>query len=172
MILDKGARKYFPCQAKNGDNLYQLLLITQIIFSGAQSSCSLLHNQSSLSNKHDFVYLYALDLKSPLERGGDRLRWGCVLFEVRLEANVLFETERCIHSSRYLVVIHMYAPASNNEQRTDALSELFQSSSSSRLQEPTPSATTWPSSLEGGLKIRIIRSQSQHSRKDKHIRGI
>ncbi len=26
----------------------------------------------------------------------------------------------------------------------------------------TPSATSWPSSLKGGFKIRIIRSQIQH----------
>jgi len=60
------------------------------------------------------------DLKRTLPVDGGTvatpLAVGSVLFEVRLKSNVLFETERCIHSSRYLVVIHMYAPASNNEQ--------------------------------------------------------
>jgi hypothetical protein len=40
------------------------------------------------------------------------------------------------------------------------------------LQRPTPSATAWPSSLKGGLKIRIIKSHTQHTllrEKEYHI---
>jgi len=70
-------------------------------------------------------------------------------------------------------VIHMYAPTCNHERTSNSpLRELFQGSSFYRLQRLTPSATMWPSSLKGGLKIRIIGSQTQHLRENQHINEI
>ena len=67
----------------------------------------------------------------------------------------------------------MYAPTRDQElTSTTTHIGLFQSIGFSRIQRPTPSATTWPSSLKGGLKIRIIKSQTQHSHENQHINGI
>ena len=85
----------------------------------------------------------ALDLKSPLERGGP-LAVGCVLFEARLTSIRLAEFYRMYNSSRDWSVCAICSC----QEPTTALSGLFQGSGFSSPQRPTPSATSWPSPLK------------------------
>jgi len=97
----------------------------------------------------------------------DRLRWGvCTLFEVRPESIRLAELHPMYSLFTSLVgLCNMFL-----QEPTTALLGLFQGSGLCSSQRLTPSATAWPSSLKGGLKIRIIRSQMQHilPREKKH----
>ena len=97
----------------------------------------------------------ALDLKSPLERG-DRLRWGVwTLFEARPASIRLAELYWMYSLFTSLVgLCNMFLPGTNirslgiiSRQRPLQFSKTC-----------TPSATSWPSSLKGGLKIKIIWS--------------
>ena len=119
------------------------LIISRFLTKNPDTKCRM--NQSS-----------ALDLKSPLERGGP-LAVGCVLFEARLTSIRLAEFYRMYNSSRDWSVCAICSC----QEPTTALSGLFQGSGFSSPQRPTPSATSWPSSLKGGFKIKIIRSQIQ-----------